>query len=658
MKIFIPILLIMSIAWAVVSCTQNTTPPRSEEPAPVELQPDIEAIPANAVHGINGPGWLYSGTLEHFQILSDSPEGIEYTFSCVPPEAGIFEPGSGIFTPAEVTEPTDINIVLDFNLYGQPGSYQLDVKVYPELDGWARQWGRTRIKDIFGPATDGSGNLYVSGIFDERCDFDPDLIKTDERESVRLADCFLSKFSPDGDIIWTSTWGSYDADRVVGVVTDNAGNSYVAGPVTDAIFFGPVEESTGYGVDGNSGGYLAKFSTDGVFQWVKMWGSAIGMIDVTTVGLDNSGNPYVAGTFSGDADFRPGDEIVGGVSRGFADAFISKFSSNGNHLWTTSWGGSHPDVDVSQPNTLAFDGANNVYAVGIYQGEMIFGPSRGFGGRENVHLSNGASDIFLIKLKSDGFTDWEKVWGGPFDDYGIGLLASSRGLYVTGSVRGPVDFVPGSGIRQLEPPPGGLGPGAGPGPGGPSLGPGGTGSGPGGIGLGVGGGAGGGAPGPGGNGPGGNGPGARENEPGNMSDINTPSTFLARYSYGGSLGFAKTWGDGAGFALTEDNQGNVIVTGYANGDFVIGEGEDRQEIPGTAFVAKFGSDGEYVWGRAWGQSDTENGSGVVSGAGGNIYVTGLASGNIFWDPDNGFSYSGMVENPSAFLIKFLPDGSW
>ena len=596
MKTLISFLIIPGFILAISSCIRNEPPPVNDQSPIEEPQPVSEDIPTNSVYGIDGPGWLYSGTPGHYKVQSSSPEGIEYQFSVQPPDAGTFEPGRGIFTPADVFETTEITITLDYTLDNRPGSYSLTVQIFPKRDGWARKWGITRIKDIFGPTVDSTGNLYVTGIFDQRCDFDPDLLSTDEHESVRFTDCFLSKFTQDGDVVWTSTWGGFDSDAVIGLATDSAGNSYVAGPATGLIFFGPVEDSTGYDVEGGTGGYLARFSSDGEFQWVKMWGSVTGAIDVTTVAVDNAGNPYAAGSFAGDADFRPGDEIVGGVSRGYADAFISKFTSGGNHVWTTSWGGSDPQFDICQPNTLAFDGASNVYAVGIFQGEMEFGPSRGFGGRENVHRSNGASDIFLIKLKNDGFTDWEKVWGGEFTDYGIGLLASSRGLYVTGSFTGVVDFDPGRGVREFE------------------------------------------------------------SE--SVNDYYFSSTFLARYSYSGQLGWVTNWGDGAGFALAEDNPGNILVTGYANGSLVIGEGDEHEEIRGSAFLAEFGSGGDYIWGRAWGKSDDETGSGVVAGRDGNIYVAGMSSGDVYWDPDDGFTYVSTIENPSAFLIKFLPDGSW
>jgi hypothetical protein len=34
------------------------------------------------------------------------------------------------------------------------------------------------------------------------------------------------------------------------------------------------------------------------------------------------------------------------------------------------------------------------------------------------------------------------------------------------------------------------------------------------------------------------------------------------------------------------------------------------------------------------------------------------SGTVYWHPEDGLVYEGTVENPSAFLMKFLPDGSW
>jgi len=71
-----------------------------------------------------------------------------------------------------------------------------------------------------------------------------------------------------------------------------------------------------------------------------------------------------------------------------SDIFLAKFDSNGNHLWSKSFGGSYIDIGFS----VSVDSSGNVYGTGIFSGSNV-----DFGG---CPLSSaGGKDIFLIKYK-------------------------------------------------------------------------------------------------------------------------------------------------------------------------------------------------------------------------------------------------------------------
>jgi hypothetical protein len=71
---------------------------------------------------------------------------------------------------------------------------------------WVRTWGGKSWDYGQGLAIDGNGNVYVTGSFCGKVDFDPGP-GVDKHRSRGYNDIFLSKFDPSGNFIWARTWG-------------------------------------------------------------------------------------------------------------------------------------------------------------------------------------------------------------------------------------------------------------------------------------------------------------------------------------------------------------------------------------------------------------------------------------------------------------------
>ncbi|HYE78931.1 MAG TPA: hypothetical protein VEI97_13175, partial [bacterium] len=79
------------------------------------------------------------------------------------------------------------------------------------------------------------------------------------------------------------------------------------------------------------------------------------------------------------------------------------------------------------------DSAGSVYAIGHFSGSADFGG----GPRTSV----GGTDIFLVKLNSDGSYAWDAVYGGSSDDIGTAIARDSAdSLWITGGFRTTVNF--------------------------------------------------------------------------------------------------------------------------------------------------------------------------------------------------------------------------
>lgn len=173
-------------------------------------------------------------------------------------------------------------------------------------------------------------------------------------------------------------------------------------------------------------------------NWAKASGST-GNDYAFVTAIDNSGNIYYAGQFSGTVDFDPGTGTFPLSAIGANDMYLCKLDNNGNFLWAFSAGSSGTTIAQS----IEIDSVNNVYIVGSYTGATDFDPGVG-----TVYLPVdmfSASQAFVAKYTSSGAYVWAKGFGsasGNGLEYGYGAAIHSNNIYVTGRFAGTTDFDP------------------------------------------------------------------------------------------------------------------------------------------------------------------------------------------------------------------------
>jgi hypothetical protein len=169
-------------------------------------------------------------------------------------------------------------------------------------------------------------------------------------------------------------------------------------------------------------------------QWAKQMGGA-GSDRGLAIAIDNLGNVYSTGSFSGTADFDPGVGISNLISAGANDIYISKQDSEGNLIWAKQIGGSDYDEGV----TINIDDTSNIYIGGVFEGTADFDTGVG---TANL-TSSGESDIFILKLDTAGNFVWVKQIGGTgLDNVFSMALDASGNLYASGAFSNSVDFDP------------------------------------------------------------------------------------------------------------------------------------------------------------------------------------------------------------------------
>ena len=255
---------------------------------------------------------------------------------------------------------------------------------------WTTQFGSNRTDMSHSVAVDRWDNVYINGY-----------TEGDLAGSSGDYDGFLSKFNSSGSKLWTTQFGTIRSDQSVSVAADASGNVYVSGST-----YGDLGGSN----EGDRDVFLSKFDSGGNGLWTTQFGTSRWDVSASVV-VDASGNVYISGDTYGGLD---------GLNAGDHDAFLSRFDSDGNKLWTTQIGSNADDRSCS----VAVDALGNAYITGYTEGDLD-GPNA------------GDYDGFLHKFDSDGNEIWTTQFGTSDRDHSRSVAVDASGnVYISGSTNG------------------------------------------------------------------------------------------------------------------------------------------------------------------------------------------------------------------------------
>ncbi|MHC1707551.1 MAG: SBBP repeat-containing protein [Bacteroidales bacterium] len=185
------------------------------------------------------------------------------------------------------------------------------------------------------------------------------------------------------------------------------------------------------------------FSTAQYFEWAGAFSGAERQ-EGRAIDVDAAGNVYITGSYKGESDFDPGPGTFSLTPVGNYEIFLTKLDMDGNLVWALSFG----DSDLDEGRDLCLDAEGNIYLTGYFTGTVDFDPGPGV-----VNLNSpGSGDIFILKLDPSG--NFMKVlqMGGPdYTDSPNSIAVDSSGnIYTTGSFKTAADFDPGPGVYTLE----------------------------------------------------------------------------------------------------------------------------------------------------------------------------------------------------------------
>ena len=251
-------------------------------------------------------------------------------------------------------------------------------------------------------------------------------------------DVFVAKYGPDGDVLWGARSGSTGTDIINGMALNSQGNVYVTGTISTNV---PMTTYASNGVSIPNTILPPGTTQYGFIESLNPSGNVVGTMtigtfptssyNVTSVCYDKTGNIYATGGYTGYLQLYNSDgtfQTTGFVSNAVQSAFLAKYTSNGNVIWSAPL----QSTGTSIGNSVSTDATGNVFVTGNYTGPMMLYSSTGTE-FANTLAQYGGQDVFLAKYGPSGEVLWGARAGSSGTDVATGVSIDSSGsAYVTG----------------------------------------------------------------------------------------------------------------------------------------------------------------------------------------------------------------------------------
>jgi hypothetical protein len=294
-------------------------------------------------------------------------------------------------------------------------------------------------------AVDGSGNVYVGGVFLGTGNFDPHGTHDLASSPSSNIDSFVCKLDSSGSYVWAVAFGAGPASSsLTGIAVDGSGNVYTTGNFQGTGNFDPSGTHDLTSSPSNiQNAYVSKLNSSGGYVWAVDLGAGSTALAGDGIVVDGSGNVYTTGFFSGTGNFDPsGTHDLASSPASSDNAYVSKLNSVGSYVWAADLGAGAGSLGLG----IALDGSANVYTTGQFTGTGNFDPS---GTHDLTSSASSTNNVYVSKLSSSGSFVWANALGVGASSAGYGIAVDGSGnVYTTGQFTGTGNFDP-SGTHNL-----------------------------------------------------------------------------------------------------------------------------------------------------------------------------------------------------------------
>lgn len=218
---------------------------------------------------------------------------------------------------------------------------------------------------------DANDNIIVSGNFSGNDNFNP--LGSPYSLNGNGSSMFLAKYTPAGNLTWATSVGGDAVNSNIYLCVNSSNDIFLDGPFSSQLSFN--SGKTSVNPTGSQDLFLAKYKSDGTFQWVKDVGGTSASVYNYGIVASQDDNIYISGFFSGSVDFDSSPTSTAFVSdHGYQDLFFAKYDSDGNYKWAFNVG--NQSCNQTLGRNLAVDGNNDVLLVGSFCSTVNFDASK------------------------------------------------------------------------------------------------------------------------------------------------------------------------------------------------------------------------------------------------------------------------------------------
>ncbi len=257
---------------------------------------------------------------------------------------------------------------------------------------WTRAFGGPGADYVHSIAADDAGNVYVTGgisVYGMT-------VGAEELTSAGERDIWVAKLDPAGEPLWARSFGGKKHDAAHALAVSPAGDVYVTGSLqSEMVNFGG-ENIYHVGSVESHDIFLIKLDTDGNHVWSHGFGGVEwDLAKSVTLGPDET--VYITGALFSPALSLGGEELTGaGPGNNEVDALAAAYDSDGQHLWSYTFGGPDNDfgywISAAPSGALALGGTFN----GTSDGDPLPAGTIDPGGGPLVPI--GGRDSFVVRF--------------------------------------------------------------------------------------------------------------------------------------------------------------------------------------------------------------------------------------------------------------------
>ncbi len=297
---------------------------------------------------------------------------------------------------------------------------------------WATYFGSDKDEQGYDIVTDSSSNVLIVGRTTSTHSIATNGAFQTVFGSLTMpgSDAFILKMNASGNRIWSTFFGGSGEELGQGISTNNQNEIVICGLTYSYNMFTTVGAfkttySSGISPPPTSELFLAKFNQGGFIQWSTFFGG-VGNETGGKVKFDHAGNICFVGTSESYNLIASNGAFKTINSGGTKDAFIAKFDTYGNRLWSTFYGGDSYDTG----NDISIDKWNNIFLFGTTNSTSNIATT-------SVHkptIGISGYDAFIVKFNEFGQRQFGSYFGGNNTEIGNSIAVSDSGyIYIAGT---------------------------------------------------------------------------------------------------------------------------------------------------------------------------------------------------------------------------------